>query len=88
MVVGLPDYDPLLVDLAAHPGWEILKQRYARQRDQYFVNLAHKIGRSDDPLGDMQRDVDYKRGFWLGGRWFIRQVEQEFRAFRQQQEED
>ena len=55
--------------LAAHPDWEILTEEVKRRRDVYFKNFAQGLAKSRNLVD--QREVDEKRGFWIGAIWAL-----------------
>jgi hypothetical protein len=77
--------DDLLVDLARHPGFQVLKERMLAHQQREMESLGTFLLRSPDQLDPLA--LERKRGFYAGQRWFLRAVENELALFNRQPEE-
>lgn len=76
------EVDALLVDLAMHPGWQVLEQRIEEHHAGEAEDLGRALLRGVHPVDQLQ--IERARGFWAGQRWVLRQVRHELSAFQRQ----
>lgn len=82
----MPDEDThVLVDLARHPGFALLRTRLEQRHRRDVESVAAQLVAGE--LVD-QRVLDKRHGFWLGGRWLLREAEHELRSFRDRTREE
>ncbi len=74
------DGDETLAELAAHPGWKLLEQRFRERCARDAEALAAAVLKGGDLVD--QRALDKRHGFWLGGRWVFHEVRLELAAYR------
>lgn len=82
----IDDQNSLLASLADHPGFKVVEEMFKKHRAEFYENFTKKLYASSEPVD--QRVVDEKRGFYLGGAWFIREVKKGQKAFARATEEE
>jgi hypothetical protein len=69
-----PDELEELVKLKRHPGFKLLQDKVLDAKEDYFANLARTLsqgGVSANPVD--QRFIDFRRGYWEGAIWALRE---------------
>lgn len=61
-----------VADITRHPSFSVLRDVVLEARETYFVNLAKGLAAQTDPVD--QREIDHKRGFWLGALWALNRL--------------
>jgi hypothetical protein len=59
----------LFHDLTEMPGWERLRDRVKRQRENFIRHLGERLF-SGKLYTELQREIDYERGFFDGIEYF------------------
>lgn len=59
----------LFNDLTEMPGWKRLRERVERQRENFIRRLGERLF-SGERHEDLQREIDYERGFFDGVEYF------------------
>lgn len=61
----------LVARLLETPEWRELQKAADEARERYFKNLAKTL--YNDPGSISEADLQYKRGFWRGVDWLLKQ---------------
>jgi hypothetical protein len=60
----------LFHDLSEEPGWHRLRRRVTTEHEAYVLHLGKRLFSGVDVDANLQREVDFHRGWYMGLEWF------------------